>query len=131
MGFDAHNWARQWSPGSGPAKGDSVASQYTEDCERWNVSIDDRVVGREGITAFADGFMGALPDAVCEVRSVTEQGDRVVVEWTWQGTHAGDLPGWPATGGTMLLHGCNVITLVDGLIHREVSYWDKETLLRA
>lgn len=131
MTFDAQNWARQWSGGLGPVKGDTVAAQYTEDCERWDVCIDSRVRGRAEISAFAEAFNSALPDAVCEVRSVTAQDDRVVIQWTWRGTHAGDLPDWPATGGALLLEGCNVITLVGDLIHREVSYWDKETMFSA
>ena len=131
MTFDANRWGELWSPGLGARKGEEIAALYTEDCERRNPSIQDRITGRAGIAEFADAFMGALPDAVVEVRSVTAQDDRVVIEWTWRGTHAGDLPGWPATGGTLDIEGCNVITLVDGLIHRELSYWDKETMFNA
>jgi steroid delta-isomerase-like uncharacterized protein len=131
MTFDANRWGELWSPGLGAAKGEEVAALYTENCERRNVSLQDQIAGKAAIAEFADAFMGALPDAVVEIRSVTAQDDRVVIEWTWRGTHAGDLPGWPATGGTMVLVGVNVITLVDGLIHRELSYWDKETLFSA
>lgn len=131
MTFDGQHWADLWSPGTAPTKGAAVAELYTETCERWDVSIDSRVTGREGMVAFADGFLAALPDAVCTVRSVTREGDRVVIEWTWRGTHSGDLPDWPATGGQLDLAGCNVITLVDELIDREASYWDKETMFSA
>lgn len=83
------------------------------------------------VPAFAQGFLDAVPDAVCSVRSSVQVGDTVVVEWTWSGTHAGDMEGWPATGGAFASHGCSVVRLEGDLISTEAAYWDKETLFSA
>jgi steroid delta-isomerase-like uncharacterized protein len=128
MTFDAYDWARRWSPGSGPTKGGDVADMYAEGAVRWDVSIDLRTTGKEAIVAFADGFMSALPDAVCEVRGVTQTDTACVVEWTWAGTHTGDMEGWPAKGEPINLVGVNVIRLDGDLISAETSYWDKTAM---
>lgn len=131
MAFDAHEWGRRWSPGSGPTKGDDVAALYAEDAERWDPSIGSRISGKAAITAFANGFLGALPDSIVEMRSITDDGTRVVVEWTWRGTHTGDMEGWPARGESVELIGINVLTIVDGLIAGENSYWDSKQIFGA
>jgi steroid delta-isomerase-like uncharacterized protein len=131
MTFDAHNWARLWSPGSGPTKGGDVAAMYAEGAERWDTSIDARVSGREAIVAFADSFLAAVPDSVCEVRAVTQTADTCVIEWTWHGTHTGDAEGWLARGETLKVPGVNVIRLDGDLIAGETSYWDRAAMFAA
>lgn len=131
MTFDANEWARNWSPGTSAVKGEGVAAQFTEDCERWDVGIDSRARGREEVSQFAQSFLDAVPDAVCTFTWSTRDGDTVVVEWSWTGTHTGDMTGWPATGRRFTLLGCNVIELSGELIRRERSYWDQKTLFAA
>jgi len=131
MAYDVEQWARSWSPGTSPGKGETVAAMYTEDGERWDVSIDSRSVGRAALAAFAEGFLGAVPDAVCEVRASAQHGDTVVIEWTWRGTHTGDMEGWPAKGEPVTLPGCNVAQLDGDLIRVEHSYWDRSTIFGA
>jgi len=122
------NWAKSWSPGSGGTPAD-VAAQYHPDAVRYDREL--RTEGRHGVTAFADGFMRAAPDAVLEVRTRVDQGSTVVIEWVWHGTHTGDVEGWPATGEKFMLEGCNVFQVEDGRIREERSYWDWEQLRRA
>jgi steroid delta-isomerase-like uncharacterized protein len=132
MAYDVGQWIRSWSPGSGPTKGETVGALYTDDAERWDVAIDSRLTGRDAMVAFAAGFLDAMPDAVCELRNSAQDGDTVLIEWTWRGTHTGDSEAWPARGESVVLVGCNVLRLgADGLIRSETSYWDKTALFGA
>ena len=121
------NWARNWSCGSGATPAD-VAAMYHPNGVRRDVNTSMVSEGPKGMTAFAEMFFAACPDAVCEVRTWMEDGDTLAVEWTWSGTHTGDLEGWPATGKRFTLEGCNITLLQDGLILDERSYWDWESL---
>ena len=125
---DAQDWCRRWSPGIGPTKGGDVAEMYAENFERWDVALGSRIADRDGLVAFADGFINAVPDAVAALRVVTQTETACVIEWHWTGTHTGDAPGWPARGEPIDCHGVNVIQLDGGLITHETSYWDAKTM---
>jgi steroid delta-isomerase-like uncharacterized protein len=131
MSYDVERWIRSWSPGMGPTKGETVAALYTQDAERWDIAIDLRTVGREALADFADGFLHALPDSVCELRARSQAGDTVLIEWTWRGTHTGDSEAWPAKGEPVVLVGANVLRIDGDLICAETSYWDKAALFGA
>jgi hypothetical protein len=51
------------------------------------------------------------------------------VEWTFRGTHTRDLPGLPARGEDIALHGVSVCVMDGDLIREERVYWDAATLL--
>jgi steroid delta-isomerase-like uncharacterized protein len=121
------NWARNWSCGSGATPAD-VAAMYHDNGVRVEVNTNTVSEGPKGMAGFAELFFGAVPDAVCEVRTWVENGDTLAIEWTWSGTHTGDIEGWPATGRKFTLEGCNITKLADGLIVDERSYWDWESL---
>jgi steroid delta-isomerase-like uncharacterized protein len=124
------DFAQVWSFGHGSTP-ELVVRAYTEDAVRVDCNTGLRSEGRTGILAFATLFQGAIPDAVCEVVNLIEAPGVEVVEWTYSGTHTGDVDGWPATGKRFTLHGCNVCHLENSLILEEHSYWDWESLRRA
>jgi len=121
------NWARNWSCGKGARPGD-VASQYHEDAVRRDVNTNLVSEGPKGVSAFAEMYFAAVQDAVCEVVTQVQAGDTLAIEWTWSGTHTGDIEGWPATGKHFTLEGCNIIKLDGGKIREERSYWDWDSL---
>lgn len=49
----------------------------------------DACVGREAITAAAQGFMSAFPDMVVAMDDLLLEGERVVYKWTLTGTNTG------------------------------------------
>lgn len=124
MSYDVQQWARNWSPAFG-TKGDVVAAMYTEDGGRWDAPTNGRTEGRSALAAFADAFFAAASDALCEVRHASESEDgTVAIEWTWSGTHTGDMEGWPARGEQFVWTGCQVLQTEGGLIRDERAYWD-------
>ena len=48
--------------------------------------------GRDAIAGQAQAYMTAVPDCVLDVRGLIEQGDTATLEWTYRGTHTGDIP---------------------------------------
>ncbi len=72
-----------------------------------------------------------MPDCVLDVRRTCASGDVSVLEWTFRGTHTGDLPGLPARGAALTLNGVSVCLMAGDLIAEEHVYFDAATLLAA
>src|SRR5262245_6776787 len=88
-----------------------------------------RLEGRRAIGEHAASYIRAVPDCRFDVRSVVESGHIVVVEWTFRGTHTGDLPGLPAQGEEVMVHGVSVCRMDGDLIREERVYWDAASLM--
>ncbi len=87
--------------------------------------------GKREISAHVRGYMEAVPDCTLLIRGAFTDHDRLTIEWTFAGTHTGDLPGLPARGERFELPGVSVCEVRDGLLARESVYWDAATLLAA
>jgi predicted ester cyclase len=89
--------------------------------------------GIEAFHAFGEAFFTAFPDATITADRVVEQGDVVVVEGHYSGTHTGPLLGAqgevPPTGRDMSLPFCDVYVLRDGKIVAHHVYYDQVKLL--
>jgi steroid delta-isomerase-like uncharacterized protein len=111
--------------------GQAVAAAFTPDGVRHEYALPGaHLVGREAIAAHTAGYIHAVPDCRLEIRRVVESSsDQVTVEWTYRGTHTGDLPGLPARGEPVALEGVSVCTMNGDLIAEERVYWDAATLL--
>jgi len=57
-----------------------------------------------------------FPDQRFAIRDLIGEGDAVAMTWTWRGTHAGDLPGFPATGRIIAMSGATVYHFAGGRI---------------
>ena len=69
----------------------------------------------EGQTLDLEGWKNRLvtscapfPDQIFTITEMVSDGDRVVVFWTWKGTHKGDLPGFPAGGKVIKTSGVTI-----------------------
>ncbi|MBI1200028.1 MAG: DUF4440 domain-containing protein [Phenylobacterium sp.] len=69
----------------------------------------------DGQTLDVDGYCERLtasrapfPDQTFDIRHMSEAGDGVVITWLWRATHAGDLPGFPASGREIRMSGATV-----------------------
>ena len=111
--------------------GKAVAAAFTPDGVRHEYALPGALLeGREAIAAHTSGYIHAVPDCRLEIRRVLEgPGNEVTVEWTWRGTHTGDLPGLPARGEEVALDGISVCKMNGELIQEERVYWDAATLL--
>ena len=74
------------------------SAMYAPDCE--GSSPDGPMQGWDGFNSFFDKYNAAFPDFRVTVNYLLSAKDRVVVHYTFLGTHTGPLAGYPATGRT-------------------------------
>jgi steroid delta-isomerase-like uncharacterized protein len=108
---------------------DRLREIYHADCSyTTGDGVEQR--GVDAVLAAVDTFTSAFPDLRIEVRHQHVPGDTVsVVEYTFAGTHRGELEGIPATGKRMAVVACSVVEVRDGQIHRERDYYDSLALM--
>jgi steroid delta-isomerase-like uncharacterized protein len=112
--------------------GESVAQAFAPEGVRIEFAVPGaRLEGRQAIAEYLqNGSLSAVRDCSLEIRSEARADDgTVTVEWTWRGTHTGDMPGWPAQGEAVELRGVSVCRMDGDLISEERVYWDTATLL--
>ena len=93
-----------------------------------------RYEGREAIRAYFQAGDKPFSDVTIENSRMIEEGDTVVAEWTWRGTHTGPLPmpdgtELPATGRTIENPGVSIFTVRDGKIAVEHDFFDNAAMM--
>jgi steroid delta-isomerase-like uncharacterized protein len=88
--------------------------------------------GREEVRDFFRGLFKAVPDMEMTVDRTVTEGDTVVVQWRMNGTFTGGplFNGVLATGGSVVLRGCDVIDVKEGLIVKNSAFQDGLELAR-
>jgi steroid delta-isomerase-like uncharacterized protein len=82
--------------------------------------------GIDGFTKRTEMFHTAFPDLELRIEDLLMDGDRVVLRWTAQGTHEGNLLGIPATGATMMVPGMTIYQIEDGSVRES---WEVSDML--
>jgi len=86
-----------------------------------NHDAPDPNIGLEGVKAGVTRFKAGFPDAQVEIAFQVAEGDKVVIRYTWSGTHLGEFAGIPATGKRANWTVTSTFRIVDGKI-RETWY---------
>jgi len=76
----------------------------------------------QGSSAFRHalaGFRAAFPDSVLKVDEEIAEGEKVVIRWSFSGTHQGSFLGIPATGKRVTWTGITIYRIVDGKVVEE------------
>lgn len=79
-------------------------------------SLGPVLIGHDQFAGYVDDVVRALPDFVCEILEMTEEGDRVVARMLFGGSHAGELLGYTPTGKRVSWHGSAHFKFRDGLV---------------
>lgn len=96
-----------WDDGDANAADSYVADTYTihhDPGDPWEGQALD-------LTGFKDRVRrsrAAFPDQRFDIQGLFADGNGVVMTWMWNGTHRGDLPGFPATGRMIRMSGATV-----------------------
>jgi predicted ester cyclase len=97
------------------------------------VGSGDTFEGPEGARAYNMMWAEAFPDGKITIDNIIAAGDTVVVEFTGRGHHTGTLTGpagsIPATGRSVTLQLCDVLTIRDGKLLSQRTYFDGASLL--
>lgn len=114
------------------ASGNTGALQhdYAEHAVVEDGMYPEPIVGRAAIMARKSTGLGAVSDFQLKITNRVVHGNQLSAEWVATGTHAGDLPGMPATGRRFTLRGITISVRQDGKIVREAIYYDLDHLRR-
>jgi len=66
-----------------------------------------------------EGFRSAFPDSDLSIEEEIAEDDKVVIRWSFSGTHQGNLLGIPATGKKVSWTGITIYRIVDEKVVEE------------
>lgn len=95
---------RVWDDGDATAIDAYLGETYTihhDPGDPWHGMTLDRAGFRDRLLK----SRAAFPDQRFDTQAMFADGDSVVMTWLWSARHAGDLPGFPATGKTIRMSG--------------------------
>ena len=98
--------------------------------ERIELFSDNVGRGPEGLRAAAHIWRGAFPDVHLTLNELLAEDDKIACQWTFTGTHKGELNGTPATGKTVSITGLSILYLEDGRMTKEIIATDLLTLMK-
>ncbi len=102
----------------------ALQNDYALDAVVEGSMFPEPFVGRAAIAANIDAETVAFPDLQVKMTNRAVHGNQVTVEWVATGTHAGDFPGFPASGRSFTIPGVTVVIREHGKIVRETLYFD-------
>jgi steroid delta-isomerase-like uncharacterized protein len=76
----------------------------------------DQPTGPEGVKEVVSMFRSAMPDLKVVIEDMITEGDKVVVRYTLEGTHEGELFGVPPTGQRLSIKSISVERVSEGKI---------------
>ncbi len=82
-------------------------------------TIPQVIQGSRAFRHVLAGFRSAFPDSALRVEDEVAEGDKVVIRWSFSGTHKGNLLGVPATGKKVAWTGITIYRVVDGKVVEE------------
>ena len=84
---------------------------------------------REGYEEAVTGLVAPFADVHAAVEDVITEGDKVVLRWTWGGTHTGEFWGIPPTGVQATVTGISILRIEGGKIVEEWGEMDNMGLM--
>jgi steroid delta-isomerase-like uncharacterized protein len=85
----------------------------------YNPSISQKPMNSEQTKAWAESIFKSFPDVKYDIKEILADGDKVIIWWTFTGTHQGDIWNLPATGKKVTNSAIEIYKLKDGKILEE------------
>ena len=98
---------RAWNEGDGTAAADFCAAAYTvrhDPGDPW----EGQTLDPAGFAARLAQSRAPFPDQRYTIERMVEDGDAVIMTWSWAATHLADFGPFPATGRTIRMTGATV-----------------------
>jgi len=92
--------------------------------------IPQVIKGKEAFKKLLLGFRSAFPDADIDTGEEIAEGNKVVISWSFSGTHRGTFMGIPPTGKKVKWTGISIYQIVDGKVIEEKGEEDALGLMR-
>ena len=86
----------------------------------------------EGYREWFGAMFRAMPDFMMEIEDMVAYGDKAAVRWKAKGTFTGPgkFEGLNATGASVSMEGCDLLTIRDGLIRENRGYVNATEMAR-
>ena len=91
---------------------------------------DGALQGQDGARLLYDAYATAFPDFRLQSDDILADGDKVVVRYTFTGTHEGALADIPASGKQANVQGIVIFRLAGGKADEVRFVWDKFALMQ-
>jgi steroid delta-isomerase-like uncharacterized protein len=88
----------------------------------WHPSTGEEIRGLEDFKQNTNEVYSAFPDLHFAIDDMVVEGERVVVRWTFTGTHKGEFMGIPPTNKKITAWGIEIYRVVDG---KFVESWER------
>ncbi|MEO7444588.1 MAG: ester cyclase [Ferruginibacter sp.] len=82
------------------------------------------IVGIDSAKAYYSNYLTGFSDVAFTIKDVFAQGNKLVKQWNFSGTHSGVFFGIPATGKKVNIDGVTIVRMQDGKIAEERDYLD-------
>jgi len=93
------------------------------------VTSNGDVTGLENFKGYYANYLNGFSDGEFTIVHVFSQGDMLVKQWHFKGTHDGEFFGIPATNKTLDLTGTTIVRMKDGKVLQEQDFFDNYTFL--
>jgi steroid delta-isomerase-like uncharacterized protein len=92
--------------------------------------LPNSIQGKEMFKRVMESFRSAFPDSALQIEDEIAENDRVVIRWTFSGTHEGIMLGIPASHKKVKWTGITIYKIVEGKIIQEIGEEDYLGFLR-
>lgn len=97
-------------------------SNFTKDVVM-HASPND-IVGIDSARAYYANYLTGFSNITFIIKDVFGQGEKLVKQWNFKGTHTGNFFGIPATGKKVSLDGVTLVRMSNGKIAEERDFFD-------
>ena len=127
----ARDLAQRWFDAVKTGDPATIAGLLTDDCDFYTPG--GPVSSSQEAARYVGAFTAAVPDAEFDVKAWVEEGEHVVAEGVYRGTHTGPLVGpdgaIPPTGRPIEIPFVTVFGAREGKIAAHRAYWDNATFM--
>jgi steroid delta-isomerase-like uncharacterized protein len=109
---------------------DLVDELLAADHVNHNPATPDQPAGAEGVREVVNMFRSAMPDLKVVIEDMIAEGDKVVVRYTLEGTHEGDLFGVPPTGRRLSIKSIAVERVSEGKLREHWRITDSLDMMQ-
>lgn len=100
-----------------------LGALLSDDIRFWRHNQDFCLQGRDAVAQFFGEILAGFPNRqITDRRGIYTIGDQVIIEHTWTGTAALDVPGHADKGTTVRLEAATFLRIRDGLITEYHDY---------
>ncbi len=88
------------------------------------ITVPENIVGIQGFKDYYQNYLTGFSDVTFTIVDVFGQGDKIVKQWNFKGTHTGTFFGIPASGKKVDINGVTLVKMKDGKIAKEQDFLD-------